>query len=165
MDGKRRFWSLTFRSITGGCKMNALTPLHDPLDELFRGFFVRPMDLHTSGGTAAGAAATPAIRMDVREREDAYEVHAELPGIRKEDIQVTVDGNLVSISAEIRQQNETREGERVLRSERYFGKVSRSFQLAQDIDDTQAAARLNDGILELTLPKRAAAVNKRIAVL
>ncbi|MDR3352565.1 MAG: Hsp20/alpha crystallin family protein [Zoogloeaceae bacterium] len=142
--------------------MNALTPLHDPLDELFRGFFVRPMDLHA--GNAAAAAATPAIRMDVREREDAYEVHAELPGIRKEDIQVTVDGNLVSISAEIRQQNETKEGERVLRSERYFGKVSRSFQLAQDIDDTQAAARLNDGILELTLPKRAATANKRIAV-
>ncbi|MDR2366399.1 MAG: Hsp20/alpha crystallin family protein [Zoogloeaceae bacterium] len=141
--------------------MNALTPLHDPLDELFRGFFVRPMDLHTGNAPAN----TPAIRMDVKERENAYVVHAELPGVKKEDIHVTVDGNLVSISAEIQKQSETKEGERILRSERYFGKVSRSFQLAQDIDDTQAAARFNDGVLELTLPKRAAEASKRISVL
>ncbi|MDR2166113.1 MAG: Hsp20/alpha crystallin family protein [Zoogloeaceae bacterium] len=140
--------------------MSALTPLHDPFDELFRGFFVRPMDLHAGNATAVA----PAIRMDVKELENAYEVHAELPGVKKEDIHITVDGSLVSISAEIHNQTETKEGERVLRSERYFGKVSRSFQLAQDIDDTQAAAKFNDGILELTLPKRAAAASKRISV-
>jgi len=141
--------------------MSALTPLYDPLDELFRGFFVRPMDLHTGNIQAAA----PAIRMDVKELEEAYEVHAELPGVKKEDIHVTVDGNLVSISAEVRKQNETKDGERTLRSERYFGKVSRSFQLAQDIDDAQAVAKFNDGILELTLPKkRAAAVSKQISV-
>ncbi|MDR3159864.1 MAG: Hsp20/alpha crystallin family protein [Zoogloeaceae bacterium] len=140
--------------------MNALTPLHDPLDELFRGFFVRPMDLH-----AGNVPATPpVIRMDVKEQEDAYVVHAELPGVKKEDIHITVDGNLVSISAEVQNQNETKEGEQVLRSERYYGKVSRSFQLAQDIDDTQSAARFNDGILELTLPKRASVASKRIAI-
>ncbi|MDR0673136.1 MAG: Hsp20/alpha crystallin family protein [Zoogloeaceae bacterium] len=140
--------------------MNALTPLHDPLDELFRGFFVRPMDLHTGNAPAS----PPVIRMDVKEGENAYVVHAELPGVKKEDIHITVDGNLVSISAEVQNQNETRESERVLRSERYYGKVSRSFQLAQDVDDTQSAARFNDGILELTLPKRAAVASKRIAV-
>ncbi|MDR2625274.1 MAG: Hsp20/alpha crystallin family protein, partial [Zoogloeaceae bacterium] len=89
--------------------MNALTPLHDPLDELFRGFFVRPMDLHT-GNTPA---TPPVIRMDVKEQENAYVVHAELPGVKKEDIHITVDGNLVSISAEVQNQNETKEGEQV----------------------------------------------------
>jgi HSP20 family protein len=140
--------------------MNALTPLHDPLDELFRGFFVRPMDLHT-GNVPAN---TPAIRMDVKEQENAYVVYAELPGVKKEDIHITVDGNLVSISAEVQNQNETKEGEQVLRSERYYGKVSRSFQLAQDVDDTQSSARFNDGILELTLPKRTSVASRRIAV-
>ncbi len=133
----------------------------DPLDELLRGFFVRPMDLKT--GEAPGA--TPSIRMDVKEQENAYVVHAELPGVKKEDIHVTVDGNQVSITAEVRQESEEKEGERVLRSERYFGKVSRSFQLAQDIDDAQAVARFNDGVLELTLPKRTVASSKRLAIL
>lgn len=132
-----------------------------PLDELFRGFFVRPMDIHAGGAPAA----TPSIRMDVKEQENAYMVHAELPGVKKEDIHVTVDGNQVAISAEVRQENEEKDGERILRSERYFGKVSRSFQLAQDIDDTQAIAKFNDGVLELTLPKRAAASSKRLSIL
>lgn len=129
----------------------------DPLDELFRGFFVRPVDLGNS-------QQTPSIRMDVKEQEGSYLVHAELPGVNKEDVHVTVDGNQVSISAEVKQEKEVKEGERVLRSERYFGKVSRSFQLAQDIDDTQAVAKFTDGILELTLPKRAATASKRLTV-
>ncbi|WP_303786140.1 Hsp20/alpha crystallin family protein [Azovibrio restrictus] len=132
----------------------------DPLDELLRGFFVRPMDLK-AGETPL---APPSIRMDVKEQESAYVVHAELPGVKKEDIHVTVDGNQVSISAEVRQASEEKEGERMLRSERYFGKVSRTFQLAQDIDDARAEARFNDGILELTLPKRAVASSKRLAI-
>lgn len=133
---------------------------HDPLDELFRGFFVRPMDLNAGNAPATA----PSIRMDVKEQENAYVVHAELPGVKKEDIHVTVDGNQVSISAEVRQENEEKEGERILRSERYFGKVFRSFQLAQDIDDSQAVAKFNDGVLELTLPKRAAASSKRLTI-
>jgi len=129
----------------------------DPLDELFRGFFVRPVDFNSQ-------QTTPSIRMDVKEQEGSYQVHAELPGVKKEDVHVTVDGNQVSISAEIKQEKDVKEGERVLRSERYFGKVSRSFQLAQDIDDSQAVARFNDGVLELTLPKRAATASKRLTV-
>lgn len=130
----------------------------DPFDDLFRGFFVRPMELSGNGTTPAS------IKVDVKEQEDAYRVHAELPGVKKEDIHVTVDGNLVSISAETKRENEVKEGERVLRSERYFGKVSRSFQLGQDVDDGRAAARFNDGVLELTLPKRAQSVSKRLAI-
>lgn len=130
---------------------------HDPLDDLFRGFFVRPVDL-------GNAPQAPSIKMDVKEQEKSYLVHAELPGVRKEDIHVTVDGNLVSISAEVKQEKEEKEGERVLRSERYFGKVSRSFQLAQDIEDGKASAKFNDGVLELTLPKRTASTSKRLAI-
>ena len=130
----------------------------DPLDDLFRGFFVRPVDFN---GTTQ---QPPSIKMDVKEQGDNYLVHAELPGVKKEDIHVVVDGNQVSISAEIKQEKEVREGERVLRSERYFGKVSRSFQLGQEIDDAEAAAKFNEGVLELTLPKRAASPNKRLTV-
>jgi HSP20 family protein len=102
--------------------------------------------------------------MDVKEDEKAYLVHAELPGVKKEDIHVHVEGNTVAISAEVKQEKEVKEGQRLLRSERYFGKVSRSFQVAQDIDDAQASARFNDGVLELTLPKRAAASSKRLTI-
>ena len=130
----------------------------DPLDDLFRGFFVRPVDFN---GTQQ---QPPSIKMDVKEQGDNYLVHAELPGVKKEDIHVVVDGNQVSISAEVKQEKEVKEGERVLRSERYFGKVSRSFQLGQEIDDSKAAAKFNEGVLELTLPKRAASPNKRLTV-
>lgn len=130
----------------------------DPLDDLFRGFFVRPVDFNGQ------PQQPPSIKMDVKEQGDDYLVHAELPGVKKEDIHVIVDGNQVSISAEVKQEKETREGERLLRSERYFGKVSRSFQLGQEIDDSRAAAKFNDGVLELTLPKRAASPNKRLNI-
>ena len=130
----------------------------DPLDDLFRGFFVRPVDFNS------GTQQPPSIKMDVQEQGGHYLVHAELPGVKKEDIHVVVDGNQVSISAEVKQQKEVKEGERLLRSERYFGKISRSFQLGQEIDDSGATAKFNDGILALTLPKRAASPNKRLTI-
>ncbi len=131
----------------------------DPLDDFFRGFFVRPVEY----GSGAGAEA-PQMRVDVKENADAYEVHAELPGMKKEDIHVHIDGPVVSISAERKQEKEVKDGERVLRSERYYGKVSRSFQLGQDIDEAQATARFNDGVLELSLPKKAEAQAKRLTI-
>jgi HSP20 family protein len=137
--------------------MNKLTR-YDPLDDFFRGFFVRPVEM---GGAPVEA---PSIKVDVKEQKDAYVVHAELPGIRKEDIHVTIDGPVVSISAERKQEKEVKEGEQVLRTERYFGSVSRSFQLGQDIDDGAANAKFTDGVLELTLPKRAVTQSKRLAI-
>jgi HSP20 family protein len=106
----------------------------------------------------------PDIRVDVKEQDKAYVVHAEMPGIKKEDIHVTIDGPVVSISAERKETKEVKEGERILRSERYFGKVSRSFNLGQDIDDAAANAKFSDGVLELTLPKKAIAQTKRLAI-
>jgi HSP20 family protein len=130
----------------------------DPFDDLFRGFFVRPVDFN------GAPVQPPSIKMDVKDQGETYLIHAELPGVSKEDIHVTVDGNQVSISAEVKQEKETKDGERVLRSERYFGKVSRSFQLEQDIDDSKAAAKFNEGVLELTLPKRATSQTKRLNI-
>jgi HSP20 family protein len=129
----------------------------DPLDDLFRGFFVRPVEY----GAQADA---PAVKIDVREREGSYLVHAEIPGVKKEDIQVAVDGAIVSISAERREEKDVKEGERVLRTERYLGKVSRSFQLAQEIDEAQVTAKYTDGVLELALPKKAATQARRITI-
>lgn len=129
----------------------------DPLDDLFRGFFVRPVDFGTQ-------PEAPAMKIDVREQEGVFLVHAEIPGVRKEDIQVAVDGPVVSISAERHDAKEAREGERLLRSERYVGKISRSFQLAQEIDEGQVTAKYSDGVLELTLPKKLAAQARRITI-
>lgn len=130
----------------------------DPLDDLFRGFFVRPVEY---SGTPVEA---PQMRVDVKEANDAYQVHAELPGIKKEDIHVHIDGPVVSISAERKQSKEVKEGERVLRTERYFGEVSRSFQLGADVDEAKATAKFNDGVLELTLPKKAPVQTKRLVI-
>lgn len=129
----------------------------DPLDDFFRGFFVRPVDF-------GGQPDAPVVKIDVKEQEKAYMVHAEIPGVKKEDIQVAVDGAIVSISAERREEKDVKEGERVLRSERYVGKVSRSFQLAQEIDESQVVAKYTDGVLELALPKKAATQARRITV-
>ena len=121
--------------------------LDDPLrsvDDLFRGFFVRPI----------GMEEAPSISLDVREDEKTYTVHANLPGVRKEDIDVQIETNRVSISAETRQEREEKEGEKLIRSERYIGKVSRSFSLAQEVNHTQASAKFENGVLELVLPKK-----------
>lgn len=129
----------------------------DPLDDFFRGFFVRPVEY-------GSATEAPQMRVDVKEVDDAFQVHAELPGIKKEDIHVHIDGPVVSISAERKQEKETREGERVLRTERYFGQVSRSFQLGQDVDEGKASAKFTDGVLELSLPKKTAPQAKRLVI-
>ena len=131
----------------------------DPLDDFFRGFFVRPVEYGSTATTEA-----PQMRVDVKEIGDAYQVHAELPGIKKEDIHVHIDGPVVSISAERKQEKEAREGERVLRTERYFGQVSRSFQLGQDVDEGKASAKFTDGVLELSLPKKTAPQAKRLVI-
>ena len=133
---------------------------YDPLDDFFRGFFVRPVDI----GTVGNAPEAPTLKLDVKEKGNDYLVHAELPGIKKEDIHIHIDGNAVSISAERKQEKEIKEGERVLRSERYFGKVSRSFQLGQEIDEAKSIARFVDGVLELTLPKKAASTARRLTI-
>ncbi len=130
---------------------------YDPLDDFFRGFFVRPVDI-------GGQPDAPQIKIDVKERNENYLVHAEIPGVPKEDIHVAIDGATVAISAERKSEREVKEGERVLRTERHFGKIARSFQLGQEVDESRALAKYSDGVLELTLPKKAAATAKRITI-
>jgi HSP20 family protein len=132
-------------------------PLGDTLDDLFRGFFVRPV-----GYTATDRV--PLITLDVAEKDNSYVVTAEIPGAKKEDIQIRIDGPQVSIKAERNGTRETKNGERVLLKERFFGSVARSIELAQDIDESKAEARYNDGVLELTLPKKAQTSARQIAI-
>lgn len=131
--------------------------LGDLVDDLFKGFLVRPM-------YAEGREPVARVRVDVTEKDGAYLVHAELPGVKKEDIQLTIDGAQVTLSAEIKREKDAKEGERVLHAERVYGKVSRSFTLPQEIDDAAAQAKFADGVLELTLPKKAAAQRKQITI-
>lgn len=131
--------------------------LDSVFDDFFKGFLVRPM-------TMESLPKAPEIKMDVTENDKAYTVKAEIPGVKKEDIQVSIDGNTVSISAEVKKESEEKEGEKVLRSERYYGRVARSFSLGSDIDEANATAKYTDGVLELYLPKKAAATAKKLTI-
>lgn len=111
-----------------------------------------------------GIPEEPKIKMDVSEDDKAYHVKAEIPGVRKEDIKVSIDGDRVSISAEVRKETEEKKGETVIRSERYYGNQFRGFTLQQSVDATKADAKYDSGVLELTLPKREPASAKEIAV-
>ena len=134
-------------------------PFNDLVDDLFKGFFVRPVAYE-----ARSALEAPRLKLDVTEKNGAYLVTADLPGVKKEDIQVAIDGAQVTLSAEIRREKEVAEGVRVLHTERSFGKVSRSFALPQELDAAKAEAKFRDGVLELTLPKKAAAARKSITI-
>jgi HSP20 family protein len=125
-------------------------------DELFRGFF-RPVRLE-------GAPTPLTIKMDVTETENGYLVHSEMPGIKKEDIDVAIEGNQVTISAEVKREWEKKEGDRLLRSERYFGNVYRSFTLPAELDESACEAKYDNGVLELKLVQKAAAAGKRLAI-
>lgn len=128
----------------------------DPFEDVLQGFF-RPVQQRN-------APAAAQLKMDVQEDEHSYTVHAEIPGVDKENIQVTIDGNHVSIGAEVRREHEAKEGSRSLRSERYYGKVSRSFALESEIDETQAQAHYKDGVLELVLPKKATSAARKLTI-
>jgi HSP20 family protein len=105
------------------------------------------------------------MRIDVSEKDDAYLVKADIPGVKKEDINVRIDGNVVQIDAESKQEKDTRDSAgKVLRSERYYGTISRTFSLAQDVDDERVKARYSDGVLNLELPKRSTPATKKIAI-
>ena len=106
----------------------------------------------------------PQIRMDVREDDGVYRVKAEIPGVRKEDIHVAIDGNVVSISGEVQREKEEKKGETVLYSERYYGEQSRSFTLRHDIDEAKAEAKYQDGVLELVLPKESGSDVRKVQI-
>ena len=105
------------------------------------------------------------MRVDVTESGEAYKVTADLPGVSKDDINVSIDGNMVTIEAEMKRSKETTDKSgKVLRSERYSGLMSRAFTLTQDVDDTKASAKYEDGVLTLELPKKESIPSKRLAI-
>jgi len=125
------------------------------LDDFLRDFRMMP--------ALRGMEAEPRIRLEMSENDQAYMVKAEIPGVKKEDIKVSIDGNQVSLTAEVRQEQEDTSAS-MMRSERFYGQQSRCFTLPQDIDDAQAEARYQDGILELTLPKRPGTGGKQLTI-
>jgi HSP20 family protein len=133
-------------------------PFNDLVDDLFKGFFVRPVSYDARGEPLRR------MKVDVAEKNGAYTVVAELPGVKKEDIQVTIDGAEVTLAAEVKREKEVSRDERVLHTERSYGKVSRSFTLPQEVDEAKAEAKFRDGVLELTLPKKAAAARKQVTI-
>ncbi|HEX4585719.1 MAG TPA: Hsp20 family protein [Burkholderiaceae bacterium] len=131
-------------------------------DELFSDFFNR------AGWTVpARTAELPAAvraRMDVVDKGDKYAVSVDLPGVRKEDIQVNIDGARVAITAENKNEREVKDGAKVLHTERYATSYARSFELPAEVTDEGADAAFENGVLRLTLPKRAQVMSKRLAV-
>ena len=130
----------------------------DPFDVAFRDFFrnmLRPTRLELE--------TEPEIRLDLKETDKAYTVHAEVPGVNKEDIDVSIDGNLVSIRAEVKRDKEEK-GETTLRTERFYGVASRTFTLAGEVDEKAATAKYADGVLELVLPKKPGGASRKLEV-
>ena len=139
--------------------MTNLIPFSSPIDDLLSGFFVRPVSLESRG------LERPApVRMDVYENENAYRVVADLPGIHKDAINITINGAEVAITAEAKREQTVGEGERALLSERFEGKYHRVFTLGHDIDEANAQAKYVDGVLELTLPKSPNSLPKKITI-
>ncbi|MGV8804936.1 MAG: Hsp20/alpha crystallin family protein [Polaromonas sp.] len=141
--------------------MNALIPRGNLFDDFFRdmtpGLYFKP--LH------GDPLPQPSqIKVDVKETDQGYTVQAEVPGVAKDDIHVSVDGSVVTLSAEIKQSDTQTRDEKVLRSERYYGAVSRSFQLSADIDQDGAKAKYDNGVLTLTLPKKKTGASQRLTI-
>lgn len=137
-------------------ELTRFDPLID-MDDMFNRFMMRPLFRN-------GMEIEPQIKMDLKEADGEYRVKAEIPGVNKDDIHVTIDGNRVFISAEIKQEKEEKEGGRVIRSERSYGMASRSFSLSDEVDQNKVQAKYNNGVLELTLPKKPGSSRKEIAI-
>jgi HSP20 family protein len=128
-------------------RFNPFSELRDPFgDDFFKGFAMRPMHRLMEG--------EPQMRLDVTEDDKNFFVKAEIPGVKKEDIKVSLAGNQVSLSAEVKKEKEEKDGAKVIRSERYYGSVARSFTLDESVDSSAALAKYENGVLQLTLPKK-----------
>ena len=143
--------------------------LEDAFENMYRGVPVWLPNLETRAPVARAPAPTQ-FRMDVTENDQEYQVLAELPGVKKEEISITINGNEVAVSAEVKQEKvvkhekDVKNGETLLCAERYYGKIQRAFTLGQEVDEATAQAKYNDGVLQLTLPKKTVAAAKRLEV-
>jgi len=133
---------------------------YNPFDDFFKdfgkGFWVKPV--------AFPGEAELSMKIDVKEDDKAFTVKADIPGVKKEDIQIDIDDDQISLRAEAKQEKEEKKDEKVVYSERSYGMVSRSFTLPVAVDEKGAKAEYKDGVLNLTLPKKSNGAAKRIAV-
>lgn len=136
--------------------LSLIDPMTTQMNKFFRNLGLKPILLEDEQGLD--------IKVDLSEDDKNYIVRAEIPGVKKEDIKVDVDGNRVSISAEIKSFKEEKKNERVIHSERYEGKVFRSFTLDTAVNEGAAQACYKDGLLELTLPKISNGKAKRLTI-
>lgn len=142
-------------SLISPLRMPELAPF-DPFDD--PGFsLLMPWRARTS-------ERAPQIRVDVSENDGHYKVMAEVPGVRKEDLDVQIDNNQINITVEVKKERETSENGHLLRSERRYGWIRRSLWLDAPVDQTKASARYHDGVLELTLPKKSVTATRRLEI-
>ena len=129
---------------------------YDPFEDFFKGFWMKPVPFP--------AQTELKMKIDVKEDDKSFIVKADVPGVKKDDIQVDIDGDYVSIRAEAKKEKEEKKDAKVVYSERAYGMVSRSFTLPVDVDAKSATAEYKDGVLNLTLPKKSNGSAKRISV-
>lgn len=136
-------------------RVNDLLAL-EPMEDLFRGF-MRPWRSELT-------ARVPQIKLDLSETENSFVIKADVPGVRKEDIDVRIDGNQVTIGAEVKKESDEKKDGRVIRSERQYGYASRAFTLSCAVDESKAEAKMQDGVLRLTLPKKTTTSSRRLPI-
>lgn len=125
-------------------RISLLDPFVD-IEDLFRGVGARSL--------SRGYEKTLEMSMDVHEDDNAYRISVDVPGVKKEDIDVSVEGSQVTITAEVKRE-QSRDKEKEVFSERFYGKAFRSFSLPGEVDSSKSEARYDGGVLSLTLPKK-----------
>jgi len=126
-------------------RLSRFEPFRD-IEEMMNNFWMRPF--------LGERESAPSIRIDMTENDKSYTVYAEVPGVKKEDIHISLEGNRVSISADVKTELERKDGDKMIWHERYEGHEARSFTLDCEVDESKAQAKYADGVLQLTLPKK-----------
>jgi HSP20 family protein len=139
-------------------------PTEDQLGRLVESMFGELFTPFARGTPLWSEEGTTTPRLDLHETDKTFEVQAELPGVKKDDVKVSIDHQRITIEAECRTANERREGENVVYSERSARKFMRSFMLPSEVDDTTAQAKLENGILSLSLPKKQGSEARRLTI-
>lgn len=135
------------------------------IDTLFDDFFTGvPMLVKRSGlATSMGG-----MRVDIHENDKQYEIVADLPGVKKDDISVTLKDNVLTVAASKHSESEEKKRGKVIRRERSSGSISRSFTVGSDVKQEDIKANFKDGVLSMTVPKltgkQAVAGTRNIAI-
>lgn len=145
-------------------KVSIYDPFADVFPSLLRSMFTAGPEARNGSTAAPAGAPVAAMPVDVVETAEGYQVHADLPGVPKESIQIDIDGNRVTLRAEVKREITSKPEDKVLRTERYVGTYARTFTLAEEIDETRATARFDNGVLELSLPRKAGVGPRRLTV-